>query len=109
MRHTDDESAANSSCPEFPEFLQNVGRRSFLSNLGTFLLLAGLACRRAVQPPSEITLVLIDQTWLDRTFQDRRNLELEQFTKETGIRVKLLPSPEGAVETLDVCRGLLES
>jgi trehalose/maltose transport system substrate-binding protein len=109
MRHTDDESAANSSCPEFPEFLQNVGRRSFLSNIAAFLLLAGLACRRAVQPPAEITLVLIDQTWLDRTFQDRRNLELEQFTKETGIRVKLLPSPEGAVETLDVCRGLLES
>ena len=33
MRHTDDESAANSSCCEFPEFLQNVGRRSFLSSI----------------------------------------------------------------------------
>ena len=109
MRHTDDESAANSSCSEFPGFLQNVGRRSFLSSIVTLLLVAGQACRRAVQPVPEITLVLIDQTWLDRTFQDRRNLELEQFTKETGIRVKLLPSPEGAVETLDLCRGLLES
>src|ERR1700723_4694816 len=109
MRHTDDESAANSSCPNFPEFLQNVGRRSFLSSVATFLLVAGLACRRAVQPTSEIPLVLIDQTWLDRSFQDRRNLELEQFTKETGIRVKLLPAPEGAVETLDAWRNLLES
>src|ERR1700733_8010924 len=109
MRHTDDESAANSSCPKFPEFLQNVGRRSFLSSGATFLLVAGLACRRAVQPTAEITLVLIDQTWLDRSFQDRRNLELEQFTKETGIRVKLLPAPEGAVETLDAWRNLLES
>src|SRR6266566_4487323 len=109
MRHTDDESAANSSCPEFPEFLQNVGRRSFLGSVATLLLVAGLACRRAVQTPAEITLVLIDQTWLDRSFQDRRNLELEQFTKETGIRVKLLPSPEGAVETLDAWRSLLES
>ena len=109
MRHTDDESAANSCCPEFPEFLQNVGRRSFLSGLATFLLVAGQACRRTVQPLADVTLVLIDQTWLDRTFQDRRNLELEQFTKETGVRVKLLPAPEGAVETLDAWRSLLES
>src|SRR5258707_10318494 len=109
MRHTDYQSAANSFCSEFPEFLQNVGRRPFLSGLATFLLVAGQACRQAVQPVPEITLVLIDQTWLDRTFQDRRNLELEQFTKETGIRVKLLPAPEGAVETLDAWRSLLES
>jgi trehalose/maltose transport system substrate-binding protein len=109
MRHTDDELAANSSCSEAPGLLQDVGRRSFLSGVVSFLLVAGQACRRAVQPPAEITLVLIDQTWLDRTFQDRRNLELEQFSKETGIRVKLLPSPEGAVETLDTWRRLLES
>jgi trehalose/maltose transport system substrate-binding protein len=109
MRHPDAESAANRSCSEFPEFLQNVGRRSFLGSLATFLLVGGQACRRAVQPVPEITLVLIDQTWLDRTFEDRRNLELEQFTKETGIQVKLLPSPEGAVETLDGWRSLLES
>jgi trehalose/maltose transport system substrate-binding protein len=109
MRHTDAESAAKRSCSESPEFLQNVGRRSFLGSLATFLLVGGQACRRAVQPVPEITLVLIDQTWLDRTFEDRRNLELEQFTKETGIQVKLLPSPEGAVETLDGWRSLLES
>lgn len=109
MRRTDDESAANSPCPEGTEFFQNVGRRSFLSATASFLFLAGLACRKAVQAPAEITLVLIDQTWLDRSFQDRRNLELEQFTKETGIRVKLLPAPEGAVETLDAWRSLLES
>jgi trehalose/maltose transport system substrate-binding protein len=109
MRHTDDESAANSSCSEFPEPLQKVGRRSFLASIAAFLLVAGQACRRSVQPLAEVTLVLIDQTWLDRTFQERRNLELEQFTKETGIRVKLLPAPEGAVETLDAWRSLLES
>jgi trehalose/maltose transport system substrate-binding protein len=108
MRHTDD-SAANSSYPEFPEFLQNVGRRSFLQSIAAFLLVVGQGCRRTVQPGSEITLVLIDQTWLDRTFQERRNLELEQFTRETGIKVNLLPSPEGAVETLDAWRSLLES
>jgi hypothetical protein len=107
MRNTDDESAAKSSCGEFPEFLQNAGRRSFLSSFATFLLVVGQACRRPVQPVSEISLVLIDQTWLDRTFRDRRNLELEQFTQETGIRVKLLPAPEGAGETLDAWRSLL--
>src|SRR5580692_1825559 len=74
MRNTDDESAAKSSCGEFPEFLQNAGRRSFLSSFATFLLVVGQACRRPVQPVSEITLVLIDQTWLDRTFRDRRSL-----------------------------------
>jgi hypothetical protein len=31
MRHTDDESAAESSDSESPEFLQNVGRRSLLA------------------------------------------------------------------------------
>jgi trehalose/maltose transport system substrate-binding protein len=108
MDHTDDESAANSSGPESPDALQNIGRRSFLSSVATFLLVAGQGCQRAVQPVGEVTLVLIDQTWLDRTFQDRRNLELEQFTKETGIRVKLLSAPEGAVETLDAWRSLLE-
>jgi trehalose/maltose transport system substrate-binding protein len=109
LRHPDPQSAANTSCPECPESLQNPGRRSFLTELATFLLVGGLACRQAVQPPTEVNLVLIDQTWLDRSFQDRRNQELEQFAKETGIRVKLLPSPEGAVETLDAWRSLLES
>src|ERR1700751_6312087 len=109
MSHTDDESAAKSSCPASPECLQNVGRRSFLSSVATFLLVAGQACQRAAQPFGEVTLVLIDQTWLDRTFQDRRNLELEQFTRETGIRVRLLSAPEGAVETLDAWRSLLGS
>ena len=109
MLRSDDESVADRSHPEFAGILQDAGRRSFLSGLASFLLLAGLACRKAVQEPAEITLVLIDQTWLDRSFQDRRNLELEQFTKETGIRVKLLPAPEGAAETLDAWRSLLES
>ena len=108
MRHTDDESAANSSCPEFPEFLQNVGRRSFLSGLATFLLVAGQACRRAVQLDPEFTLVLIEQNWMNSVFQNWRNQELKQFTQETGIRVKLLPAPEGA-EPLDVCRSFLET
>lgn len=109
MRYADNELASSSSGSESPEFLQNVGRRSFLRSVATCLLIAGEACRRTNQPLADVTLVLIDQTWLDRSFQDRRNLELEQFTKETGIRVKLLPAPEGAGETLDAWRSLLAS
>ena len=108
MRHTDDELAAKDSCSEFPEFLQNVGRRSFLSGLSTFLLVAGQACKRAAQADPEFTLVLFEQTWMDNAFQDWRNHELKQFTKETGIRVKLLPALEGA-EPLDACRSFLET
>jgi trehalose/maltose transport system substrate-binding protein len=108
MRHTDDELAANISPPQFPEFLQNAGRRSFLSGLATFMLIAGQACRNAAQLDPEVTLVLIEQTWIDNALQDWRDQELKQFTKETGIRVKLLPAGEGA-EPLDVCRSFLES
>ena len=107
MRRTDDESAASRFRPEFPEFLQNVGRRAFLRSVAICLLVAGQACRRTVQPDSEVTLVLIDQTWLDNALQDWRNHELQQFTKETGIRVKLLPAREGA-EPLDAWRSFLE-
>src|ERR1700690_2988486 len=108
MHHTDAESAADSSGPEFPEGLQNAGRRSFLSSAAAFLFVAGQACQRVVQPVSEITLVLIEQTWLDNALQDSRNQELKQFTKETGIRVSLLPAPEGA-EPLDAWRHFLDS
>jgi trehalose/maltose transport system substrate-binding protein len=107
MRHTDEE-AANSFRSQFPEFLQNVGRRSFLSGLATFVLVAGEACRTAFQPDPDFTLVLIDQTWIDNALQDWRDQELKQFTKETGIRVKLLPAPEGA-EPLNAWRSFLES
>lgn len=75
-------------------------RRSFLQALCTALLVAGQACRRAVQPTPEFSLVLIDHT--------SRNQELKQFTKESGVRVELLPAPEGTVETLDAWRNLLE-
>ena len=49
--------------PNLQSFLQNVGRRSFLCSLATFLLVAGQACRRPVQLDPEFHLVLIEQTW----------------------------------------------
>ena len=108
MRHTGDRSAATSSCSEFPAFFQNVGRRSFLGGLATFLLVGGQSCHRADQLDREVTLVLIEQTWIDNALQHWRDEELKQFTKETGIRVKLLPAGEGA-EPLEVCSRFLQS
>jgi trehalose/maltose transport system substrate-binding protein len=34
---------------------------------------------------------------------------VEEFTRETGIRVQIMPAPEGAVEQLATWRGLLDS
>ena len=91
--------------PSFPR----TGRRTVLKALGALALLAEQGCRTLVQSISEVTLVLMDQAWLNQAFQVRRQQELDQFTKETGIRVKNVPAPEGAVEQLNTCRSLLES
>ena len=85
------------------------GRRTVLKWLAALTLLAEQGCRKFVQPASEVTLVLMDESWLNSEFQGGRREELNQFTKETGIRVEQLPAPEGAVEQLDMCRRLLES
>jgi trehalose/maltose transport system substrate-binding protein len=78
MRHTDDELAANSSCPEFPELPQNVGRRSGLRLpgrslptallgriscfiLSVFLFFFLLACRRS--KPEPVTIIFLDPEW----------------------------------------------
>jgi hypothetical protein len=45
----------------------------------------------AVHEP--VTLTLLEE-WSDKTFSDARQQELQQFTRETGIRVSLLPSPD---------------
>lgn len=91
-----------------PSF-SRLGRRTVLKGLGALALLAEQSCRNFVQPASGVTLVLMDQTWLDNQFEGRRHQELNKFTKETGIRVELVPTPEGAVEQLDIWRTLLES
>ena len=54
-----------------------------------------------------VTLTLLDQEWTTKTFSEARQLELQQFTRETGIRVKLLASPESPREQLAFWRDLL--
>ena len=63
--------------------------------------------RPSVHAP--ITLTLLDQEWATTTFNKERERELQQFTKETGIQVKLLPSPESTREQLALWRELLRT
>jgi trehalose/maltose transport system substrate-binding protein len=68
-----------------------------------FLLLESCA-RSSVHEP--VTLTLLEE-WTTKIFSEGRQQELQQFTRETGIRVKLLPSPESAQEKLALWQELL--
>ena len=67
------------------------------------LLLQGCA-RPSVHEP--VTLTLLEE-WSNKTFSEARQQELQQFTRETGIRVSLLPSPDSARQRLVLWRELL--
>src|SRR3989441_2912002 len=67
------------------------------------LLLEGCT-RPSVQEP--VTLTFLEE-WSNKTFSEARQQELQQFTRETGIRVSLLPSPESARQKLVLWRELL--
>ncbi len=56
---------------------------------------------------SGIVLTVIDQGWPGS--EPRLGPELEEYTRQTGIRVQILPAPEAAVEQLATWRELLES
>jgi trehalose/maltose transport system substrate-binding protein len=69
------------------------------------LLLGG--CAR--EPAREsVTLTLLEE-WTSTTQSEARQQELEQFTRETGIRVKLLPSPESNWDKLALWQELLKT
>src|ERR1700704_5800757 len=67
------------------------------------LLLHGCA-RPSVHEP--VTLTLLEE-WTTKTFSEGRQQELQQFTRETGIRVSLLPSPESAQQKLALWQEVL--
>jgi trehalose/maltose transport system substrate-binding protein len=71
------------------------------------LIIFTLDCHNASDGVSGILLTVIDQGWL--ASGPRLTPEVEQFTRETGIRVQIMPAPEGAVEQLAAWRGLLDS
>ena len=73
------------------------------------VLSAAQGCKKPNQAAPEVVLTIIDQSWLDKPSQALLGEELNQFTKETGIRVQVLPAPEVAVDQLETWRNLLES
>ena len=71
------------------------------------LIIFTLDCHNSSDAASGILLTVIDQGWL--ASGPRLTPEVEEFTRETGIRVQIMPAPEGAVEQLATWRGLLAS
>jgi trehalose/maltose transport system substrate-binding protein len=67
------------------------------------LIFQGCARQSALEP---VTLTLLEE-WSNKTFGEARQQELQQFTRETGIRVSLLPSPDSARQRLVLWRDLL--
>jgi trehalose/maltose transport system substrate-binding protein len=67
------------------------------------LLLQGCT-KPSVHEPVSLTLL---EEWSDKRFSEARQRELQQFTRETGIRVSLLPSPDSARQRLVLWRELL--
>src|SRR6202140_4494514 len=67
-----------------------------------------LLCEGCVRPSvhEPVTLTLLEE-WSSKTFSEARQQELQQFTRETGIRVSLLPSPDSARQRLALWKELL--
>ena len=85
-------------------------RRLIPTGLVVVFLLTGLeSCRDSSRISPPVTVTLLDPGWLDQEFSAWRSHEVQQFTRETGIQVKLLPAPETAVDQLALWRKLLES
>lgn len=66
-------------------------------------------CDKKNQAPADVTLTLIDQSWVDKPSQVLLGEELDRFSHDTGIRVQIIPAPEVAVDQLETWRSLLES
>lgn len=73
------------------------------------LLFPFSGCQRSAAPAPDVTITVIDQSWLDKEYQDRRTEEISGFTRETGIHVRVLPSSEAPVEQLSTWLSLLGS
>src|ERR1700758_2298293 len=70
-------------------------------------ILFTLDCHNAGGGASGIHLTVIDQGWPGSG--PRLAPEVEEFTRQTGIGVQIMPAPEGAVEQLATWRELLDS
>jgi trehalose/maltose transport system substrate-binding protein len=68
-------------------------------------LLLGGCTRPSVHAP--VTLTLLDWQYTGQPFAKEYAQEFQQFTRETGIQVRFLPSPETPQQRLVVLRKLL--
>lgn len=73
-----------------------------------FFLATFQGCQRSAQPPPETTITLIDPSWLEKDIHIRRTEEIRAFTQETGIKVKILASPEASIDQLTTWLNLLQ-
>jgi trehalose/maltose transport system substrate-binding protein len=73
-----------------------------------FLLL--LLCGGCTRPSAHeaVTLTLLGE-WSSKAFTETRQLELQQFTGETGIHVTFIPGPESSWQRVLLWRELLET
>src|SRR5271166_3040550 len=85
----------------------NSGKMAGQVCLVLLFLFAG-SCARS-SPPEPVTLTFLDQEWPNKAFQDGRQQELQQFTRETGIHVNFPPSPESVQEQLALWQELLRT
>jgi len=93
--------------------LQTIQPRTTLSRRmirPTCILLLALLLEGCPGPSAQdpVTLTLLEE-WTSKTLSEARQRELEQFTRETGIRVKVLPSPESNWDKLALWQELLET
>jgi trehalose/maltose transport system substrate-binding protein len=95
------------SCLQFLRCCPRAFPHRFLVCVCVLFLLSG--CRQSAAPAADTTVTIIDQSWLDKEYQDRRIEEISEFTRETGIRVRVLPSSEAPVEQLSTWLSLLGS
>src|SRR6266436_8044610 len=72
------------------------------------MVLLSLLLESCTRPTAQepVTLTFLEE-WSNKTFSEARQQELQQFTRETGIRVSLLPSPESARQRLVLWQELL--
>ena len=97
-------SSKKLSCFRGPDLSPVALRHLSIVCILLFILFA-LGCHSTGRRASRIILTVIDQGWPG----SRLGPELEEFTRQTGIRVQILPAPEAAVEQLAFWRELLDS
>ena len=74
---------------------------------GIFLLSLTLGCAKQA-PPEPVTVTFADVEWEAPDRLPGLALDLQDFTRETGIQVKRLPAPDGSLNQLALWKDLLQ-